>query len=174
MLPDGIVFSAPSANEARNIVFTSNWDNYPDKINITLSGKAMHAYFLMAGSTNAMQSRIVNGLIIIHYTDGSNDSLILKNPDTWWPIEQDYSYDNYAFQCSTPVPYRVHLQTGLITRHFNHYQSIKGFTDLAIPGGAATVLDMPLNKDKILKSLELKTVANDVVIGLMSITLLKE
>jgi len=174
MLPDGIVFSTPSVNEARNIVFTSNWDNYPDKINIALSGKAMHAYFLMAGSTNAMQSRIVNGLIIIHYTDGSNDSLILKNPDTWWPIEQDYSYDNYAFQCSTPVPYRVHLQTGLITRHFNHYQSIKGFTDLAIPGGAATVLDMPLNKDKILKSLELKTVANDVVIGLMSITLLKE
>jgi hypothetical protein len=33
---------------------------------------------------------------------------------------------------------------------------------------------MPLNKNKILKSLELKTVANDVVIGLMSITLLKE
>jgi hypothetical protein len=45
---------------------------------------------------------------------------------------------------------------------------------LAIPGGAATVLDMPLNKDKILKSLELKTEANDVVIGLMSVTLVKE
>ncbi|HSV10089.1 MAG TPA: hypothetical protein VLI68_04930, partial [Hanamia sp.] len=84
------------------------------------------------------------------------------------------SYDNYAFQCNTPVPYRVHLQTGLITRNFNHYQSIKGFTDLAIPGGSATVLDMPLNKNKILKSLELKTVANDVVIGLMSVTLVKE
>jgi hypothetical protein len=173
-LPDGIPFATPSANNSSNIVFTSQWNNYPDRINIVLSGKAIHAYFLMAGSTNPMQSRMTNGKIIIHYKDGSCDSLILKNPDTWWPIEQDYSYDNYAFQCKTPVPYRVHLQTGLITRHFNHYASIKGFTDLAIPGGAATVLDMPLNKDKILKSLELKTEANDVVIGLMSVTLVKE
>ena len=173
-LPDGVPFETPSENNSRNIIFTSHWDNYPDKINIPLSGKATHAYFLMAGSTNPMQSRICNGKIIVHYEDETSDSLLLKNPDTWWPIEQDYSYDNYAFQCSTPVPYRVHLQTGLITRHFNQYQSIKGFTDLAIPGGAATVLDMPLNKNKILKSLELKTVANDVVIGLMSVTLVKE
>ena len=173
-LPDGVPFATPSENNSRNIIFTSQWDNYPDKINIPLSGKATHAYFLMAGSTNPMQSRICNGKIIVHYEDATSDSLILKNPDTWWPIEQDYSYDNYAFQCSTPVPYRVHLQTGLITRHFNQYQSIKGFTDLAIPGGAATVLDMPLNKNKILKSLELKTEANDVVIGLMSVTLVKE
>ncbi|HSV10724.1 MAG TPA: DUF4450 domain-containing protein, partial [Hanamia sp.] len=171
LLPDGIPFATPSANNSSNIVFTSHWDNYPDKINIALSGKAIHAYFLMAGSTNPMQSRITNGKIIIHYTDGTDDSLLLKNPDTWWPIEQDYSCDNYAFQCSTPVPYRVHLQSGLITRNFNHYASIKGFTDLAIPGGAATVLDMPLNKNKFLKSLELETVANDVVIGLMSVTL---
>jgi hypothetical protein len=174
MLPDGILFATPSENNSSNIIFTSQWNNYPDIINIPLSGKASHAYFLMAGSANPMQSRIANGKIIIQYTDGTNDSLILKNPDTWWPIEQDYSYDNYAFQCNTPVPYRVHLLTGLITRHFNHYTSIKGFTDLAIPGGAATVLDMPLNKNKILKSLELKTVANDVVIGLMSVTLIEE
>ena len=173
-LPNGIPLTTPSAKDSFNIVFTSQWNNYPDKINIPLTGKATHAYFLMAGSTNAMQSRIINGKILIHYADGSSDSLILKNPDTWWPIEQDYSYDKYAFHCSTPVPYRVHLQTGLVTRKFHDYQSIKGFTDLAVPGGAATLLDMPLNKNKKLKSLQLKTVANDVVIGLMSITLVKD
>jgi hypothetical protein len=173
-LPDGIPMATPAANNSTNIIFTSQWNNYPAKINIPLTGKAMHAYFLMAGSTNAMQTRITNGKIIIHYEDGTSDSLLLKNPGTWWPIEQDYSYDKYAFQSSVPVPFRVHLQTGEITREFHQYQSIKGFTDLAIPGGAATVLDMPLNKNKILKSLELKAVANDVVIGLMCITLVKE
>ena len=42
---------------------------------------------------------------------------------------------------------------------------------MAIDGGAATVLDMPLKASKTLKSLTLKTLANDVVIGLMSVTL---
>jgi len=42
-----------------------------------------------------------------------------------------------------------------------------------IAGGAATVLDMPLNSSKTLRSVTLKTIANDVVIGLMAITLLR-
>ncbi|TAN19749.1 MAG: DUF4450 domain-containing protein [Chitinophagaceae bacterium] len=172
-LPDHIPFKTPFNPYSKNILFTSQWNNYPDEVTVPLYGNASHAYFLMAGSTDPMQSGIVNGEVIIHYTDGSEDSLLLKNPGTWWPIEQDYSYDNYAFHCSVPVPWRVHLQTGFITRHFTHYTSIKGFTDLAVPGGAATVLDMPLNKNKTLQSLELKAVANDVVIGLMSVTLLK-
>jgi hypothetical protein len=40
-------------------------------------------------------------------------------------------------------------------------------------GGAATVLDLPLNKNKELKNLVVKTIANDVVIGLMAVTLLR-
>ena len=42
-----------------------------------------------------------------------------------------------------------------------------------IDGGAATVLDLPLNKNNELKNLVLKTIANDVVIGLMAVTLLR-
>jgi hypothetical protein len=40
-----------------------------------------------------------------------------------------------------------------------------------VPGGAATVLDLPLNPDKELKSLTVRTLANEVVIGLMAVTL---
>ena len=42
-----------------------------------------------------------------------------------------------------------------------------------IDGGAATVLDMPLDKNKILKEIKLQTIANNVVIGLMSVTLVR-
>jgi hypothetical protein len=42
-----------------------------------------------------------------------------------------------------------------------------------INGGAATVLDLPLNRNKVLKEMTLVTVANDVVIGLMSLTLVR-
>jgi hypothetical protein len=35
---------------------------------------------MMAGSTNPMQSRIDNGLVIATYRDGSTDTLHLENP----------------------------------------------------------------------------------------------
>ena len=40
-----------------------------------------------------------------------------------------------------------------------------------IPGGAATVLDLALDGGKELKSLTVRALANDVVIGLMAATL---
>ena len=43
-----------------------------------------------------------------------------------------------------------------------------------IDGGAATVLDMLIDSSKTLKSITLKTIANDVVIGLMGISLLRD
>jgi hypothetical protein len=51
------------------------------------------------------------------------------------------------------------------------YTSIKGFSNFAIDGGAATVLNLQLNETKELKNLVLRTIANDVVIGLMALTL---
>jgi hypothetical protein len=40
-----------------------------------------------------------------------------------------------------------------------------------IPGGAATVLEMPLDSHRPLKSLTIRTLANEIVIGLMAVTL---
>ena len=48
---------------------------------------------------------------------------------------------------------------------------LKGFNDRRIPGGAATVLYLPLDKKKELKQLSVESRANDVVIGLMGATL---
>jgi hypothetical protein len=165
-----VPFATPSTSQ-KNIVFTSMWDNYPDSVVIDVSGSSSHAFFLMAGSTNPMQSRMVNGVIRVNYTDGTHDDLELKNPENWWPIEQDYFVDGFAFTTDAPKPIRVSLKTGEEIPANYKYTGIKGFSNFAIDGGAATVLDMRLNKSKQLKNLVLKTVANDVVIGLMSVTL---
>lgn len=170
-LPNGIPFSTTGEQNENNIYFTSTWDNYPDSGQIAMNGQASHAYFMMAGSTNPMQSQFDNAEIIVGYADGSSERLALRNPDNWWPIEQDYYHDGYAFHLNLPKPYRVHLKTGNIGRDFEDYEEIKGFTTRAVDGGAATILDMPLDQRKELKSLQLKTIANDVVIGLMAITL---
>ena len=169
--PNGIPFNTPSDSSLKNILFTSQWNNYPKQMDVPLKGNASHIYFLVAGSTNPMQSRMVNGIILINYTDGTADSLQLRNPENWWPIEQDYIIDGYAFTTRAPFPLRLYLKEGKFGYGLKKYSSIKGLTEMAIDGGAATVLDMPLDASKELKSLTLKTLANDVVIGLMSVTL---
>ncbi len=165
----GVPFRTPA--EGKNITYTSLWDNYPDSVVIPLKGKAQSAYLLMAGSTNHMQSRIDNGLVMVTYTDGTADTLALRNPDNWCPIEQDYYVDGKAFQTSEPRPYRVCLGTGDVSRDLGKVLNIQGVYGREIPGGAAQMLCMSLNPKKKLKTLTLRTLSNDVVIGLMAITL---
>ncbi|MFT3981953.1 MAG: DUF4450 domain-containing protein [Ferruginibacter sp.] len=170
-LPQKISFMSVADPAGKNILFTSQWDNFPSKQTIPLDGKAAHAYFLMAGSTNPMQSQLVNGKIIVQYSDGSSDSLLLRNPQNWWPIEQDYLDDGYAFNTKAVRPVRIHLKTGKVFSDLNDPGNINN--GQMIDGGAATVLDMPLDKNKTLRSLSLQAEANDVIIGLMGITLLR-
>ncbi|KMQ68574.1 glycogen debranching protein [Chryseobacterium sp. FH2] len=163
-------------NSDKNIAFISQWDNYPNSVEIPVSGKGKKIYFLMAGSTNPMQSQIINGKITVQYADGSTIALELKNPVNWWPIEQDLFDDNFAFEIpDDKIPYRVKLKTGELYKGgtLSKYSSIKGFTDRAVEGGAATILDLPIDANKELKSIKLTAVSNDVVIGMMSATVLK-
>ena len=165
----GVPFQTPKAGN--NIIYTSLWDNYPDSVVIPLKGKAETAYLLMAGSTNHMQSHIDNGLVIVTYQDNTTDTLALRNPDNWCPIEQDYYIDGKAFQAPQPRPYRVCLGTGDVSRDLGKTLDVQGVYGREIPGGAAQMLCMPLNPKKRLKSLIVRTLSNDVVIGLMAVTL---
>jgi hypothetical protein len=167
-MPNGLPFITPV--EGKNILYTSLWDNYPHEVSITLTGHARRAFLLMAGSTNWMQCHIDNGEVIATYTDGSISHLPLENPSTWWPIEQDYFIDDYQFQRPGPLPPRVDLKTGKI--RLLDLESFKGKGG-TIPGGAATVLELPLDPSKELQSLTVRTLSNEVVIGLMSATLLR-
>ena len=178
----GLSFRTPA--EGKNIAYTSLWDNYPDSITIPLSGKASHAYLLMAGSTNPMQFAIENAVVRVEYTDGTTDELMLVPPVNWCPIEQDFVENAVAFAMPAVRPYRIGLNTGIVSRHLfrdSHYQEAATAGDLpdmklamcALPGGAATMLDMPLNAKKKLRSLTLRALSNEVVVGLMGITLQK-
>ncbi len=168
ILPNGIPLTTPGASDAKNIAFVSQWENYPREITVPLAGKSSHAFLLMAGSTSAMQSRFDNGEVIATYADGSTARLALENPTTWWPIDQDYYIDDFAFARPEPLPVRVDLATGKIrVLEMNSFKGRGG----KIPGGAATVLDLPLDSTKELKSVTVRALANEVVIGLMSVTL---
>jgi hypothetical protein len=167
-----VPFSTPSDTSKNNIVFTSLWDNYPDSIIIPLQGNAKKVHLLVAGTTNPMQSRFTNGEIVFRYKDGTSLTLKLNNPENWWPIEQDYYIDGYAFTTDDPLPERLYLKKGQFAKPpFKDYTTIRGFSNYGIDGGAATVLEFELSSRKELQDMVIKTIANDVVVGLMSLTL---
>lgn len=172
--PFGLSFMTPSDSLHPNIAFVSLWDNYPNQLNIPLTGKSSHAYFLMAGTTNHMQSQFINGEVTVHYTDSTTSVLPLRNPETWAPIERDYYVDGYAFAMQQARPYRVVLKTGQVDRNLERVIEGKKLDERYIPGGGAIILDLPLDPTKELDHLELKALANDVVIGIMGITLSKK
>jgi len=70
-----------------------------------------------------------------------------------------------------PRPFRVCLGTGTVSRDLGEALGLEGAEGRLIPGGAAQMLCMPLNPHKSLKSLTVRTLSNDVVIGLMGVTL---
>jgi hypothetical protein len=170
VLPDGVVFRTPGQPGAANVIFTSQWDNYPRQAAIPLCGRARHAHLLMAGSTNHMQSRLDNGEIVIAYSDGTATRFPLRNPSTWWPIDQDYLTDDYQFPLQATRPTRIELQSGRVRPASSEQTAAGG----SIAGGAATVLDFPLEPHRTLKSLTVRALANDVVIGLMAVTLARD
>jgi len=163
--PYGVPFATPE--KGKNIVYTSLWNNYPDSITVALGGKARQAYLMLAGSTNAMQSRFVNGEVLLRYCDGGEEVLELRNPETWWPIQEDYLVDDHAFRIDGELPWRVRLATGEV------YRPERGKGGRQIPGGCATVLSIRLDAERELQSLRLAARAIDVVIGLMSLTLVR-
>lgn len=166
---NGLSFATPAAASAANVVFTSQWDNYPRQVVVPLQGKAARAFLLMAGSTNYMQSRFDNGEIVVTYTDGKQQRLPLRNPDNWWPIEQDYFIDDYQFQYCGRLPVRVDLKSAQV-RVLQPAQMPQALRK-HIEGGAASVLELPLDRTRQLQSLTVRALANDVVIGLMAVTL---
>ena len=87
-----------------------------------------------------------------------------------------------AFTAAQLRPYRVHLGSGKVSRNIGEEVKVASFAN-SVPGnpdsaeprvidcGAAQILKMPLNPGKRLKRLTLRTLSNDVVIGLMAVTL---
>lgn len=172
------------ASEGRNVMFTSLWDNFPDSASVKLSGKASNIYVVLAGTTNHMQTDIENGILRVRYADGGCSEQPLVNPDNWAPIEQDFYYDDYAFALKPGQlpPYRLHLMSGKVSRNLSEELRMlrksgklldggTGEPERAIHGGAGVVLDIPADPKRKLASLEVVTRSNDVIVGLMAVTL---
>ena len=184
----GLSFLIP--RQGINIVFSSLWDNYPDEVSVPISTKSRSynaAYLMMAGTTNNMQSRIDNALVMAEYEDGSCDTLRLENPINWPTINEEFIFDGKAFWSAPVMPLRFRLDNGRVGRQINamellsvipskHDGKEKKIGDnnrYAIDKGAGVILKMPLDSARKIRAIRVKTLSNDIVVGLMAVTLEK-
>jgi hypothetical protein len=163
----GVDFATPGAGRP-NCLFLSYWKQDEQAAQIALNGRARGIYLLMAGSTLPQCSRMQHGTVRVTYSNESSTELSLRNPETWWAIEQDYLLDDYLFVNSAPLPPRVDLRNGQ-TRILDA-ASFHGKGRM-VPGGAATILHLPLDPAKDLASLQVEVNLYGIVVGLLAATL---
>jgi hypothetical protein len=167
-VPDGIAFRI--ASTTANCLFLSYWEQDRSSLRLPLQGSAHTLALLMAGTTFPQCSRMVHATVRVRYADGSHAELALRNPDNWWPIEQDYLLDDYLFVDTAPPPIRVDLATGEV--RVLDTASFKG-RGRSVPGGAANVITMALDPGKRLAALELQVELYGIVMGLLAATLVR-
>ncbi len=161
--PQGVPFKWQGSKN--NIAFTSLWDNYPNAIEFPVNKTGSAVYFLVSGSTNVMQCQIANAVIRLNYTDGKTDSLELIPPMNYWNVStitanatapgqesrNDYTAEVDRFCLPEVLPQTVNLGENC----------------------RAMLLNLKLRKGKELKSVALETLSQEVVVGLLGITILE-
>jgi hypothetical protein len=163
----GVDFATP-AGAAPNCLFLSHWKQDESAVKVPLTGRARGLYLLLAGTTLPQCSRMTHATVSVTYNDGTAATLPLRNPENWWPIEQDYLLDDYFFVDNAPLPPRVDLRTGK-TRILDPIAFHgKGRT---VPGGSATILHLPLDPTKDLATLQIEVQLYGIVVAVMGATL---
>ncbi len=141
-------------DDARNIAFTSRWDNWPRTITVPVGQSAEVAWLLVAGSTFPMHFRIANAVLRFRYADGVEERLDLVPPLNYWNLSSwgglDYDSTVDAFALPDEPPPQVQL--GQECR--------------------AMVLSWKLRRDVALESVTLETLSPEVVVGLMGLSLM--
>jgi hypothetical protein len=140
--------------ETRNIAFTSLWDNWPASVTVPVNQSGQAVWLLVCGSSNPMQGRIANAVLKFHYADGKEERLELEHPSNFWSLTQfgktDYDYELDGFSLPVEPPTQVRL--GADCR--------------------AMVYGWKLRPGAILKEVTLETLSQEVVIGLMAVSVM--
>jgi hypothetical protein len=160
--PQGVPFAWPG--DARNVAFTSRWDNWPESVTVPVGCAGDAAWFLVCGSTNPMQGHVANAVLHLRYVDGVVEDLELIPPVNYWnlsPIKpeiaapgQDSRFDYTAPTDAFCVP-KVWPQTVQLGENCR-----------------AMVLGWRLRPGVILREVTLQTLSAEVVVGLMGLSVM--
>ena len=157
MTPQGVPFRCRKGGG--DIAFTSLYDNYPDSVEIALEGRARAVWVLVGGSTNPMQTNLANARLEVFYRDGGSESLDLIPPKNFWSVcgyretdgRGDYRQLNHRWPMGEQPPEIVKLGRNCDT----------------------CLVNLRVDPMRALTSIKLTCLANEVVIGILGVTLMK-
>jgi hypothetical protein len=139
----------------QNVAFTSLWDNWPRSITIPVNQKSEAIWLLLAGTTNPMQTRIANAEVRFCYADGVVEQTPLVPPENFWTLcplgGRDYDYGRDAFALPKIPPLTVQLGENC----------------------RAILLSWKLRPHAELVNITLETLSQEVVIGVMGVSLME-
>jgi len=138
---------------AKDIAFTSRWDNWPKKVTVPVNKIGDSVWALVAGSTNPMQVRIANAVLRFEYADGEVETLELVNPMNFWSLspflQGDYNYGVEGFSLPKEKPSMVQLGS--------HCR--------------AMVYGWKLRPGVELKQVTLETLSPEIIVGMMGLSI---
>jgi hypothetical protein len=150
--PQGAQFAKISAE--KNIAFTSLWDNWPKSMTVPVNAAGDAVWLLVCGSTTPMQGKIANAVLRFHYADGKEETMDLTPPDNFWSLcgfgRVDYNYQRDGFSLPKTPPPQVQLGENC----------------------RAMVYGWKLRPGVKLASVSFETLSQDVVIGLMGVSVM--
>jgi Domain of unknown function (DUF4450) len=149
----------------RNIVFTSLWDNWPREAAIPVNREGKAVWLLVAGSTNPMQCHIANAIVVFHYADQSRDTLELVPPVNYWSL--------CPYDIKSPSPGVV--SRGDYTSEVDRFVVPKPWPQTVQLGQncRAILVSRNLKPGVRLERISLHARSQEVVVGLMGVTIMK-
>jgi len=148
--PQNALFKTAATD--KNIAFTSLWDNWPKSVTVPVGKQGEQLWLLVCGSTNPMQGHIENAVLRFQYADGAEETLNLCPPTNFWSLCKfgtlDYDYKRDAFSLPQNPPMQVQLGQNC----------------------RAMVYGWKLRPGVVLKSVTLEALSQEVVIGLMGVS----
>jgi len=153
----------------RSIAFATLWDNYPNVSRVEVvsaagrgsgtgnrnSSNSSGVWVLLAGSTHPMQTRLACGVLRFLYAGGGGQELPLVPPFNYWALSgwgPDYDYNSTAF-CLPPTPPPT-VTLGANCRAMVYY--------------------VPLPQGALLEAVELEALSQEVVLGILAVSLMGE
>jgi len=161
---DGIPFK--TSKTGRNISVVTLAGGFPNKLEFPVNAQGRVLYLMLSGMTFPAQSHVTNLRVTLSYADGQRESVDLVNPFTIG--------DCWSTWCG-----RFHDTAA------NGFENIGGRSG---PSGSSEVQDLtqpvaldteahlvpfPLRQESPLTQLDIEAVANDVIFGVMGVSLLK-
>ena len=121
LTPSGIPFATRSLGN--NVACASQWDNFPTKLNIPLTGRASELAIFFIGVTNPMQCYVENVRITVSYLDDSLQTESLTHP---------VNFDDWlvpALQTENETAYFSDYNHGIVQRiKLDHGKELSGIT----------------------------------------------